>query len=493
VKALIGTGNITKKLAANTNEVILKQNRSTPSRVVTLQLSTDKKIQAPFQPFQVGSLGNFPYYWQNPDNLSFNSKTYQWISSSLKAGRFPVQLSQPFTNLYIAALSKVNYSLSNSDQSQLNQAQSNIINQQGALLKAWQTAFGTIPDRTETQQPIDIIFDTITQTWASPSITLSQLQISHDINGLLNNVPMSGKSILPVLVNYLNALQSSVTLINAATMNRGYLQQAMAAVQTPSTTNGGVSTSDGRVQPAYQIDTPLENILQSLNSTDRSKIVTLSMSVISTGGNSYSIQLNDGTTETLRMADFLNIYNEHGIDLFRELLLSDRDKAIVDVTFKGVTTVNFGPVYFSRSSNTHWYWMPPIEEALNNGDKDISGFKFSPKPQIDFSKSGPFGFLTSAVISKQVSLKITAKCANYSSIAEKIKSLGSAHFDFLGMPIDTASETSPGYQPSVSIDEKDTSLIITLEPFQKKAMDSMNSTAFVLGVQTNYPLSSSAR
>jgi hypothetical protein len=487
MNALIGKRNIIKKLAAQTNEVILKRNITDTA---LFQISDIKKITTAFHPFQVGSLGNFPYYWQHPANLKFNTETYRWISASIKANTYPIQLSQPFTNLYITTLSKVSYSLSKSDQSKLSQAQSNIINQQGALLKAWQAAFNTIPDRTETQEPIDIIIDKITQSWATPPITLAELQTEQNIHIKLNSVPMSGKSVIPILVNYLNALQSSVSLINAATMNRGYLQQALSGAQNPSTTNGGLQTSDGGIKPSYRVNTPLESILKSLNSTDTSNTVELSMSVVNTPQNNLSINLSDGTTETLPISEFLTIKDKNGTDFFREIFASDSSKATIDVTFKGVTTIYFGPAYFSSASNTNWYWEPPIVQALENGDKDISGFKFSPKPQIDFSNTGPFGFLTGVVISKRVSLKITAKCINYQSIAKQITALRSAHLKFLGIPMASTSSFPSGHQPSVKTDDEKMSLSINFEPYQDDLADTIDSTAIVLGVQTNHPISS---
>ncbi|MES9852567.1 MAG: hypothetical protein ABW170_12145 [Candidatus Thiodiazotropha sp. L084R] len=446
-------------------------------------------VSKEFQAFRVGSLGNFPYYWQNPTNLKFNEKTYHWISAGLKANTFPIQQSQPFTNLYISALSKVNYSLSNSDQTKLNQTQQNIIRQQGAVLEAWQSAFGTIPAQTEDLEPIDIIIYKIIQTWASPPITLEQLQTSHDINGILNKVPMSGKSILPILVNYLNALQSSVTLINATTMSRGYLQQALAAVQNPITSNGAMETSDGLIKPAYRVSTPLKNILESLNSTDKSRIVTLKMSVARASQNEYSVEMNGGMIETIPMADYLSIDMDDGVDLFQSMLAADSDSAKVDATFNGVTTVHFGPANFSKAIPLNWYWISPIKDALKNGEKDISGFKFSPCPQIDFSKTGPFAFLTGVVISKRVSLKITSKCINYKTIARNIKALGNVHLNFLGMPMGTVIDGTSKHQATASTNDSDSSVSIHFEPPLEVTGDSIESTAFVLGVQTEYPTS----
>src|SRR5436190_17922267 len=59
---------------------------------------------SPLQSFQVGSLGNFPYFWQNPSNLEFNHLTYGWIDSNLAAKTTPVAQDELFTNLYIPAL-----------------------------------------------------------------------------------------------------------------------------------------------------------------------------------------------------------------------------------------------------------------------------------------------------------------------------------------------------------------------------------------------------
>ncbi|MCU7917553.1 MAG: lamin tail domain-containing protein [Candidatus Thiodiazotropha sp. (ex Epidulcina cf. delphinae)] len=484
-----GLGNIAKKLAAHANAVMSEQNGSAadfsgPGSSSSIESDA---VFKEFQAFQVGSLGNFPYYWENPGNLKFNEKTYNWISASLKANAFPVQLSQPFTNLYISALSKVSYSLSAADQAKLDQAQRDVMDQQGALLKAWQAVYGAVPAGTGELEPIDIIINQITQTWASPPTTLDQLQKAHDINSVLNKVPASGKPILPTLVNYLNALQSSLSLVNAATMDRGYLEHALAAVQHPTAANGALETSDGRMKPAYDVSTPLKEILDGLNSTDKSRTLTFKMSVVRASPTEYSVEINGGTTEKVPIVDFLSIETKDGADLFHDKIVTGTDPTEVDATFMGVTTVYFGPVYFLKAVPEYWYWVSPIRDAMMNDGKDVSGFKFSPNPQIDFAKSGPFAFLTGVVISKKVSLTITSKRANYKTVARDIQALPSAHLKFLGMPMGATMDGSSKHETLVTTNDDDASVVINFEPSPEVAGDSIESTAFVLGVQTDYP------
>lgn len=487
---MAGSGKIEALLAARANRTVANRNRPASQSVRSAQALDIKKGLLPteLRAFKAGSQGQFPYYWQNPTNLKFNIRTYHWISASLRANCDPIELSQPFTNLYISALSKVNYYLSSSDQIQLNHAQQNIILQQGAMLKAWQAAFGKIPVKGEFE-PIDIIMNEITQHWANPSVTVEQLQTAHDINNMLNNTPQSGKSVLPVLVNYLNALQSSVSLINAATMNRGYLGQALAAVQRPTLVNGAIETSDGVLRPAYQIVTPVDVIIHGLNSTDETRTVSMKMTVARDSNNRYALRMEDGTTELRSRNEFLSIETAEEDDLFQRLFTTGATNIDVDVTFHGVTDVQFGPMYFTKSPVSNWYWVKPIQDALLNRDEDISGFKFSPNPHIDFTSRGPFGYLTGVVISKKISLVIHCATSDYKTLAKNIKEQNTTQLNFLGAQMKYASNTGQRHQAIVSTNDKQSSLTIQYEPTPQSNIDTFESTAFVLGVQTIYPVS----
>jgi hypothetical protein len=486
---LSGLGNIAEKLAAHAKQV-----RSARSHAVAkpslLGVATDHHPQfyaMECQAFQVGSLGNFPYYWYDPTNLKFNEKTYKWISAGLKAHSLPVELDQPFTNQFIAALSKVYYTLSKKDQEALARMEQVLRTQQGALLKKWQDTFHALPERTDDMAPIDAIINEITQTWASPPTNLTELQITQGLSSRLNNMPSGGDALLPTLANYLNALQSSISLVNATTMNQSYLQQALSAVQAPSLSNGAIETSDGLIRPAYSVNTPLDEILQGLNSTDLSNTLTNKMSVQRNSLTDCSVMTNSSAPDRVPISDFLTIETLDGLDLFKTHVIAGTEPAEIDLTFMGITTVHFGPADFSMANMRNWYWMVPINQAIANEGQDVSGFKFRPKPQIDFAKAGPFGFLTSVTISKKASLTITSKSDKCKEIAEAIKTSPSVRLKFLNRPISMGVNDSPKYDITLAEKAGDTLVEINLNPSAEHARDSLESTAFVICVQTKYP------
>jgi len=119
---------------------------------------------------------------------------------------------------------------------------------------------------------------------------------------------------------------------------------------------------------------------------------------------------------------------------------------------------------------------------------DVSGFKFSPKPQIDFSESGSFGFLTGVAIAKNISVTITRKSDDNKAIANALKEDYSANSNCHGRPLDALSAKTD-YSVSVESKDTDSSVTVCVKSFVSCTSDSIDSTAFVLGVKTNYPVS----
>ena len=433
-------------------------------------------------PFTVTALGNFPFYWQNPSNLKFNHLTYDWISSNLRAGFAPVQLDGSFTNYFIQALGAITYQLSTADLNALSLAKQNAVNQQFAMLSAWQAAYGSIPNATPTQQPIDIIINTIATTWATPPTTWTAMQSSTNIAALLNSAPASGQTILPVLQQYLNALGSSVSLQNAVSMNNGLVQQALAALQNPSVANGGISADNNFLYPAFAVLTPLADILSGLNNS--ANTITLSMTVTANSPNGYTVSINNNASVNVAASDFFQLFVANNADFFNSLLQNGSAPVQLEMTFPGVVQVNFTPVSFDQSTGQNWFWTTPITEAMKNGTSDVSGFKFAPNPQIDFSAKGPFGFLNAVAISNYPSVKITATNPNPQSVAKTFQSQNVLNPIFMGVPLN-ASNQKP-YSASTQIDNTNSTIIFTLSPPPASAQ-SLTSVGWVLGVQPVFP------
>jgi hypothetical protein len=441
-------------------------------------------LSSPLQAFTVSGLGNFPYYWTNPTNLEFNNLTYGWINSNLAANTTPVEQDQTFSSYFIEALGSISYQLSASDQAALTKAQQNATNQQGALLAAWKSAYGSIPAATGTQQPIDIILNIIATTWARPATTLMAIQTSKNLFQLLNNMPASGKAIAPVLSQYLNALGSAISLQNATTMNTGYVQQALSNVQTPSATNGGLTTDDGVIHPAYAVATQLSDIINGLSASGNA--ATLNMSVQRTSATQYTVSVNGGTSFQIPILDFFSVGVSSSASYFQDQIATSSNTISITMKFTGITLVNFGPVPFDLSTGLNWYWTLPITQAIANGSSGVSGFVFSPNPNLDFSTSGPFGYITGVAISNYPSVSITVSGSNYESIQKTFQSQTSVSLSFLGIPLGGGSVST--YSNSVSTDASNQSVTITLDPPPELvAGTSTSSVGWVLGVQTQYP------
>ncbi len=441
----------------------------------------------PLVSFATGGLGNFPYYWQNPSNLEFNLKTYNWINANLAANKNPKEQASgsTFTNQFIKALGAISYSLSNNDQVKLNKALTNATNQQAALLNQWKMIYGSLPTPGQGLTPIDAITNIICTTWSSdPNCSLIAIQNSKNLNKLLDKTPSSGKPILPLLANWVNALGGSVSLQNAVSMNNGYLDQALSAVQSPDADNGAISIS-GTYYPAYKVATPLNSIINGL-STGNS--ITIKMNITRSSSSQFTVSVNGGLGFQIPVAKFFTLGIGASASYFRDEIATSSNSVDIEMTYTGVTLVQYAPVAFDKPTEKHWFFMEPILDAIKNGEQDVSGFKFSPNPDIDFSDNGPFGLTQGCAISNYPKIRITVKSSNYKSIETTFKQSTSVKLSFLGIPLGGGSQST--YSHNASSSSSSSEVTITLDPPPELvAGTSVDSQGWVLGVQANYPAS----
>lgn len=442
-------------------------------------------LKEPLTDFGVTKLGNFPYYYLNPNNLQFNATTYEWISTALTADATPVTLDEPFVNIYTQALASVGYKLSNADQAALNAAQKAATNQQMALLTLWTSIYGPVA-ATSKQQPIDIIMSTIATTWANPATDLYTIQRAKNLAKLLNKTPASGQPVLPVFANYLNALGSSISLQNATTMNTGYLSTVLDNVQNAAANNGGMLLDNSATvyNPAYAVSTPLADIINGLSAT--SNKIELNMTVTRSSESEVKIDIEGGASFEIPIASFLTLSVNGSASYFSDTIATASNTISVSMTFTGVTLVNYGPTSFNVATGLNWSWMKPITDAIRNGSKDVSGFVFSPKPNVDFSEGGPFSFLTGVAISNYPSVEITVHSESYESIEKTIEQTVSLGISFLGIPLGGGSETT--YSHTASSSSSSSTVTITLNPpAEMIAGTNESSRGWVLGAETSYP------
>lgn len=448
------------------------------------EILTKPVLPIGYSPFAVGPLGNFPYYWQDPSNLSFNANTYRWISSALQANANPVKLDGVFTNGFLQVLSKIVYVLSKADQKKLTAERSLAIREQHNLLLAWKTAFGNLPLGTSENPTIDLIVENIVTQWAKPPTDLYQLVNSTQPKTILNNTPPQGGPVVPELIIYLKALSSALPLLNRVTKYYGLLLRSIAAVQNPCTKNGAILTNEGKLVPAYEIYPSVADIIAGLSNQSPKQTVTLNIDAKPVNNNELQITAPNQQTAKSASAEILAI-SQPGKNKPASPLLSMTDNASkLDVAFVGTTTVQFSPKDFSLTSLKNWFWAKPITDAIANGNSDISGYQFSPKPNVNFSETGNFGYITSIIISNNPLIKITTSEKNAAEIETLINKSKGSELRFLDRKLG-AVNSGDGY----AVKRRGKQVIMRATPNLSNTVNT-DATAFVLGVTTHFPAAS---
>jgi len=375
-----------------------------------------------------GSLGGFPYYWEDPSTLRFNAETYRWINSAVNGGASPAALSGPFTNRAITVLGSIRFTLSAAQQSQLDLAKAQMTMAQAALLNAWRKAFGASWTG-QIGAPIDVVLQTIASTWASPAVPVQSLFVAPDLAGLLSRAPAQGATILPDLAAYFSAVTSTRKWVDILSRQSGYLRSAQAALAQPALGNGGLLLNDGTIVPAFQVETPLSEILASIGKGNTS--VNANLIARAAGDGLSRVTFNGGGAVTGEATSVLALETGDGVELAGAAIAAAAQPVSIAAQFEGVTQVAFQPVPFDIGTMTGWFWREPIEQALQASGAG-AGFSFSPRPPYDFTQQGQFCWLTGVLIARNPILSVSLEGAAADRIAQAINQDPDAELMFLG-------------------------------------------------------------
>lgn len=467
-----------KAIAAKTSEILRinkpskrKINGRIPQPILNLQL---------FQPFVVGAQGNFPYYYLNPANNLFNTKTYEWIAANLRANSSPTQLDNSFfTNLFIDVLSKVNYTLSPADQQATEKHNLALEKKLRTLIfDRWINVFGKLPKPTNGAS-FDFIGDTILNRWSNPPVTTAQIKNAHRPLKLINQMPEGTVQIVQGYIQWIQLYSQIIETLETVTRNRAYLANALRALQSPSEKNG-MPLDDGSFRPSYTFKTPLNDIISGLNQDNE---IAFDLVVRLDRENQYKVSIKNGATENYITNQFLQMIGQTKLDYFKTYFVGADFNTKIHLQFKGITQVEYAPTAFDLVNQQNWYWIAPIVAACQNGSKEITGFKFSPTPQVEFSSKGSFGFLTKVAIAKSVFFTISIVTDDYLTIAKRLRNSGYLETIFLNIPLGKVSLTTQ----NIDVNHTEKSLMVKFSvPLTSKNL--VDSVAYVLGVETIYPV-----
>lgn len=444
--------------------------------------------------FQLGPLGNYPFNWQSSLLVTNrNGLNYDWISTDISQKDGVVTPGQSiFTNKYLTAAMAISYGYSTIDLGKVSAAATLTTNQASALQNGWIAAFGALPAFTAPNTAINAIMAEIQTNWTTKGpVTLMDIQQSFNLNELLDNTPAAGKSVQPLLVNYLNAMNSVISLLNASSTATGYLAAAIRAIQSPSATNGAVNVANSpnpvQVMPAYTVAPAMNQIQNAL--ADAGNSVKLSMTVSRSTSDQYTVSIKGKTGFSIPVLSFFSLGLSASASYFKDSIATKSNTVSIEMTYPGVNLVTYGPKAFSQAGRTSdWYWLDPITKAIANTGKDVSGYKFLPDPGIDFSKNGSFGFLEGVAIAGYPTVVIKVTSSDFSKITTEVTQSVSVSASFLGIPLGGGSEST--YSKKVDTDSSSKTVTITLSPPPELIGGTADSSvAWVLGAIPNFPAS----
>ena len=444
--------------------------------------------------FYAGGAGGFPFNWQDTtDPTQFNQKTYDWIEKNLKGGSAPDYThaeGDTFINEYISAITAVGYHLSSSDQAQLTKDNQQTVEQATALVNNWYHTWHSYPDQ-KGSTPLQKILKEIEMNWGpdGKTVSLYQMRQCPDLNSLLVNTPPDGYAILPLLANWLAAADASIGLMNSITMNGGYLTNAADGAKMPNKMNGGMLTNDGsgKYYPAYSVS-PQMSTIQNFMQGESNKL-EMSATIQRSSESEYKVNISSGVEVEIPVEDWFTAKVGANAHYFRDEIATSSNEVTMSLTYTGVNLVHFEPMPYSESENQGWYFIQPIMDSIKNGEQDVTGFKFSPNPNIDWSENGPFSFLSGVAIANYPTVTITVKGSNYQSIATTFEQSVDTSFSFLGIPLGLDGSENT-YSHSVTTDSTTETITITLSPPKAMIGGVVNdSVAWVLGAVVEYPCS----
>ncbi|WNJ17557.1 hypothetical protein [Pontibacter sp. G13] len=439
-------------------------------------------VQRQLQPFRTGGLGNFPYYWQNPTDLAFNIRTFNWINANLKANTFPYEqaMGSTFLNLFIDALASISYRLSEADQQRMVELSHQILTSQVELMEVWNSIYGN-PSSGKVFT-IDEIFQIILNQWAAPPISMMELQDAADPIQLLNQMPAEGEPVIPPLLSYLLLLKTNQNFINAVSLYTGRLVSALEAAQNPTLENGAMQTTDG-LRPAYSVSPSVPEIERQLN--DPSAEISLDIE-ITEQDNDLIISVNGTDEFSGRFSELLQLEFEEDPALLESLLKLSDGSIKAKVRFHGLCDVSFHPVDFHESAQKYWFWMEPILNAINDENTDASGYHFLPTPNIDFGHKGPFGHIVGAVISKLPQFELELITQKGDEVQEKLEAVNALKIQYLEQLLE--EEYLLTHQRTASRNGQQ-AFRLKLETAPSRASDRV---AYVQGVYVDFPAETSA-
>lgn len=457
-------------------------------------------------PINFNTRGDFNFIYDVKVN-TFNENTYDYINSLATPstdGDGSLQLSGVFSNIYSQVMTGIAYVLSQADQQRLNEAATNSAAQANALVTEYQTTFGEITeaDITAAAAKVPSVSDAVSYVidykfmyvWSgremkgeSPLPT-AQVLASRDINEQFPWIPASAQPLVNLLVNWLNVDEGVAPIRDSQSNGKWLLQQLRSNTQQPTSANGGMTllSTQGTEAPGvgFDINVASQEILNGLR--NEGQAINVNIAASKTSQSTLNVNVEGQGGGTLPLMDFLSLSASGGASYDMFSFHGAGESATVEVTYPGFVAVPMAPTDFDQSNGLGWYDASPIQQALKNGDADVTGFKFVTSPAVNLKRGGGFGRLTSLLISNYPTIKITYDKGDYNQVKQTFEQHTSWDVKFLWFSVGSGSEST--YSSKLEQNSHSGGFSITLTPpANNLTVPDIQKTAYVIGGGVTYP------
>jgi hypothetical protein len=465
-------------------------------------------------PIQYPAQGDFLWNFQNGNQI-FNQGTFDYISANVApgglAGTAQLSPSGGFPNAYVQLLSKLAYALSTTDLAAVNTALRNASAQATTIVNDYQTTFGQITpaQMTVAQNAVgsfavqtfqDYVIAYVLgylwsgqQTAGKPPLTYTQMANARNLRTLLPAMPSSGNTVVADVSNYLSMLQPVNAIQSNQQLGSWIIAQLNLNTSQPSTANGGMSTvnpGNGQILPpqvAYNLGSAsIASITNDLNNTARE--LDISMTTAAASGNQLSVSVQGQAQVTV--GSFLRFTTSVGASYDMSQAAGTSSSASVKMTYAGYSLVPVNALAWQQATNQGWYYGDPIAQAVTNGTKDVTGFKFvAPTGYnlLDISRGGNFGQLTALLISNYPTITITYTNASYSEFSKHWSESVSGNLSLFGfISLGSFSQGAYGSSYQSGADNSTFTVSFSASP-QVIGLPTMMQQAYVIGGGVNNP------
>jgi hypothetical protein len=160
------------------------------------------------------------------------------------------------------------------------------------------------------------------------------------------------------------------------------------------------------------------------------------------------------------------------------------------MTYAGYSLVPVNTLAWQQATNQGWYFGDPIAQAVTNGSKNVTGFKFIAPTGYNLqsiTNGGNFGQLTSLLISNYPTISITYTNANFTEFEQHWSESVSGNLSLFGF-ISLGSFSQGAYGSSYQRGADNSSFTVTFSASpQVITLPTLMQQAYVIGGAVNNP------